>query len=109
MKSKSEMKCLYFWVKISIFIKKIIQTFVIRQVKFLKFTVFIYLLLHLMLHYSTYVYHVVFTYKTCQNIFFSFFFASKTDFFIFRYILGNACFAISYISGHFHTMQMAYM
>ena len=25
-----------------------------------------------MLHYSTYIYHVVFTYKTCQNIFFFF-------------------------------------
>ena len=64
------MKCLYFWVKISIFIKKIIHFFVIRQVKFLKFIVFIYLVLNLMLHYSTYIYPVVFTYKTCQNIFF---------------------------------------
>ena len=42
--------------------------FVIRQVKFLKFIVFIYLVLNLMLHYSTYIYPVVFTYKTCQNI-----------------------------------------
>ena len=70
MKSKSEMKCLYFWVKISIFIKKIIQFFVTWQVKFLKFIVFIYLVLNLMLHYSTYISPVVFTHKTCQNIFF---------------------------------------
>ena len=66
--------------------------FVIRQVKFLKFIVFIYLVLNLMLHYSFYIYPVVFTYKTCQI--FSIF-ASKTDIFIFRFILGNACFAIS--------------
>ena len=82
------MKCLYFWVKISIFIRNN-PFFVIRQVKFLKFIVFIELVLKLMLHYSTDIYPVVFTYKTCRNIFF--FFASKTDIFIFRYILGNAC------------------
>ena len=70
MKSKSEMKCLYFWVKISFFIKKIIRFFVIGQVKFLKSIVFIYLVLNLMLHYSPYIYLVVFTYKTCPNIFF---------------------------------------
>ena len=52
------------------FYKKIIHFFVIRQVKFLKFIAFIYLVLNLMLHYSTYIYPVVFTYKTCQNIFF---------------------------------------
>ena len=74
------------------FYKKIIQFFVIGQVKFLKFIVFSYFVLNLMLHYSTYIYPVVFSYKTCQ--FFSCF-ASKTDIFIFRYILGNACFAIS--------------
>ena len=62
------MKCLLFWVKISIFIKKI-HFFVMGQVKFLKFIVFVYLVLNLMLHYSTYIYPVVFTYKTCQNIF----------------------------------------
>ena len=69
MKSKSEMKCLYFLVKISIFIKNY-PIFVIGQVKFLEFIVFIYLVLNLMLHYSTYISPVVFTYKTCQNIFF---------------------------------------
>ena len=69
MKSKSEMKCLYFWVKNSIFIKNNPFFFVIWQVKFLKFIVFIYLVLNLMLPYSTYIYPVVFTYKTCQNIF----------------------------------------
>ena len=74
------------------FYNKKIHFFVIGQVKFLKFIVFVYLVLNLMLHYSTYIYPVVFTYKTCQNIFFL---ASKTDIFIFRYILGNACFAIS--------------
>ena len=69
MKSNLDMKCIYFWVKISVFIKKIIQIFVIGQVKFLKFIVFIYLVLNLMLRYSTYVYLVAFTYKTSQNIF----------------------------------------
>ena len=52
----------------TIFLQKIIQFFVIWQVKFLKFIVFIYLVLNLMLPYSTYIYRVVFTYKTCQNI-----------------------------------------
>ena len=51
------------------FYKKIIHIFVIGQVKFLKFIVFSYLVLKLMLHYSTYIYPVVFTYKTCQNNF----------------------------------------
>ena len=52
------------------FYKKKIHFFVIGQVKFLKFIVFVYLVLNLMLHYSTYIYPVVFTYETCQNIFF---------------------------------------
>ena len=91
MKSKSEMKCLYFWVKISIFIKNN-PIFCNLTGKVLIFLVFIYLVLNLMLHYSTYIYPVVFTYKTCQNILF---FASKTDICIFRCILENACFAIS--------------
>ena len=69
MKSKSEMKLLYFWVKISVFMK-IIQFFVIGQVQFLKFIVFIYLVLNLMLYYLTNISPVVFTYKTCENIFF---------------------------------------
>ena len=43
------------------FYKKIIQFFVIGQVKFLKFIVIIYLVLNLMLHYSTYIYLVAFT------------------------------------------------
>ena len=38
--------------------------------KVLQFIVLIYIGLNLMLHYSTYIYPVVFTYKTCQNIFF---------------------------------------
>ena len=49
--------------------KKIIHFFVIGQVKFLKFIVFICLVLNLMLPYSTHIYPVVFTFKTCQNIF----------------------------------------
>ena len=53
------------------FYKKKIQIFVIGQVKFLKFKVFIYLVLNLALNYSTYTYPVVFTYITCQTIFFS--------------------------------------
>ena len=74
------------------FYKKIIQFFVTGQVKYLKFIIFIYLVLNLMLLYLTYIYPVVFTDKTCQKVSF---FASKTDIFIFRYILGNACFAVS--------------
>ena len=91
MKSKSEMKCFYFWVKISIFIKNN-PNFCNRTGKVFKICSFIYLVLNLMLHYSTNIYLVVFTYITCQK--FSFL-ASKTDIFIFRYILGNACFTIS--------------
>ena len=53
----------------TLFLSKIIQFFVIWQVKFLKFIVFISLVLNLMLPYSTYIYPAVFTYKTCQNIF----------------------------------------
>ena len=52
------------------FSKKIIHVFVIGQVKYLKFIVFIYLVLYLMLHYSTFIYPVVFAYNTLQNIFF---------------------------------------
>ena len=71
MKSKSEMKCFYFWVKISIFIKNN-PIFSNGQIKFIKFIVFVYLVLNLMPHYSTYTYSVVFTYKTCQIVFFFF-------------------------------------
>ena len=74
------------------FHKKNIQFFVIGQVEFLKFVVFIYLILNLMLHYSTNISLVVFTIKPAKIFPF---FAAKTDFFIFRYILANACFAIS--------------
>ena len=92
MKSKSDMKCVDFWVKINIFIKNN-PNFCNRTDKVFKiYSFFIYLLLNLMLNYSTHTYPVVFTYKTCQNIFF---FALKADIFIFRYSLGNACFAIS--------------
>ena len=63
------------------FYKKIIQIFVIGQIKFLKFIVFIYLVLNLMLHYSTYAYSVVFTYKTFQTILkFLFFLPQKLTF-----------------------------
>ena len=72
------MKCLYFLVKISIFIKNN-PIFVIGQAKFLKFIVFIYLVLNLMLRYSTYIYPVVFAYKPAKI--FSYF-VSKTLFFI---------------------------
>ena len=45
-----------FWGENQLFFyKKIIHFFVIGQVKFLKFIVFIYLVLNLMLHYSTYI------------------------------------------------------
>ena len=47
------------------------------------------------LHFSTYIYPVMYTYKTSQNIFV---FDSKFDLLILRYILGNACIAITYIS-----------
>ena len=53
------------------FHEKRIHFSVIGQVKFLKLKVFIYIALNLMLHYSTFIYPVVFTYKTCQIIFFS--------------------------------------
>ena len=86
------MKCLLFLGENQYFYKKKIHFFVIRQLKFLKFIVFIYRVLNLMLHYSTYIYPVVFTLKPAKI--FSFL-ALKTDIFIFRYILGNACFAIS--------------
>ena len=56
--------------------KKKIHFFVIGQIKFLEFIVFTYLDLKLMLHNSSYIYPVVFTYKTCQNIFL---FSSETD------------------------------
>ena len=82
-----------FWGENQYFYKKI-HFFVIRQVKFKTNIVLIYLVLNLMLHYPTYIYPVVFTYKTCKNIIY-FFFAWKTDIFILRYILENACFAIS--------------
>ena len=69
MKSKSEIKCLYFLVKMSIFIKNN-PNFCNRTGKVFLMYSFIYLVLILMLHYSTYIYPVVFTDKTCQNIFF---------------------------------------
>ena len=54
-------------------------------------------------YYSTYihVYRVVSTYKTRQ-IFFFFGFATTSDILIPRYIFGNACIAITCISGHCH-------
>ena len=85
------MKCLYFWVKISIFIRNN-PFFVMRQVKFLKFIVFIYLVLNLMLHYLLVYILSCLLIKPAKIFSFS---ASKTDIFIFRYILGNARFAIS--------------
>ena len=85
------MKCRYFWVKISVYIK-INPFFCNLTAKVLKFIVIKYLVLNLMLHYSTNIYLVVFTNKFRQNIFI---FASKSDIVIFRYILRNACFAIT--------------
>ena len=60
MKSKSEMKCLDFWVKISIFIKNN-PIFCYQAGKVFEFIFFIYLVLNVMLYYSTCIYHVVFT------------------------------------------------
>ena len=68
MKSVRNKMSLYLGEK-QYFYKKIFQFFVIWQIKFLKFIVFIYLVLDLMLPYSAYIYPVVLTYKTCQNIF----------------------------------------
>ena len=64
--------------------------FVIWQVKFLKFIVFISLILNVMLHYSTYMYHVM-------------------SFLILRYILGNACIAIAFISERCHIKKRMYI
>ena len=61
------MKCLYFWVNISIFIKKI-QFFVSGQVKFLKFIVFIYIVLNLILPHSTYIYPACLLIKAAKII-----------------------------------------
>ena len=51
------------------FIKKNNPNLCNRTGKVFKFKDFIYLVLNLMLRYSTYIYPVVFTYKSCQNIF----------------------------------------
>ena len=110
MKSKSEMKCIYFWVKISFLIKKI-QFFVIGQVKFLKGIVFIYLVLNLILHYSTYIYPVVFTYKICQNIFF---FCLKNRHFYIQVYFGKCMFcsfidirALQYYENDVHIVNIS--
>ena len=83
------------------FYKKIIQFFVIGQVKFLKFIVFIYLVLNLMLRYSTYDILSCLLMKPPKI--FSYF-ASKTDIFIFRYQMETAfimfCGFISSIDTH---------
>ena len=57
-----------------------------------------------MLHYSTYIHPVVYTNKTRQNIF-----ASKSYIFIFRYILGNACIAITHTSKDYRIKKMVHM
>ena len=56
--------------EIQYFYKKNYPFFCNRTFKVFKIYSFIYLVLNLMLHYSTYIYPVVFTYKTCQNILF---------------------------------------
>ena len=63
------MKCLYFWVKISIFIKNY-PIFCYRTGKVFKIFSCYLSCLNLMLPYSTDIYPVMFTYKTWQNIFF---------------------------------------
>ena len=63
------MKWLYFAVKISDLLKVNRFFLVILQVKFLEFIVFVYLVLNLMLYFSTYIHLVVYTYKTRQNNF----------------------------------------
>ena len=56
----------FFWGENQYFYKKYFQ---LLQVKILKFIVIIYLVLNLMQHYSTYIYPVVYTYKSRQNYF----------------------------------------
>ena len=60
----------------------------------------------MMLHYSTYVYPVMYTYKTRKNIFF---FRLKIGLLILMYILGNACISIRYISEHCHIKKRMYI
>ena len=76
----------HFYEKQSIF-------FVIGQLKFLKYIVFIYLVLNLMLHYFNL--HISLSCLLIKPAKIFSFLASKTDIFIFRYNLGNVCFAIS--------------
>ena len=68
MKSNLEMKYLYFWA-ISVLKKNQSIFFCNLTAKVLKLIMIIDLVLNLMLYYSTYIHLVVFTFKTCQNIF----------------------------------------
>ena len=97
-------------MKISIF-RRNNPFFVIGQVKFLKFIVFIYLVLNLMLHYSTYIYPVVFTYKTCQNIFI---FCPENGHFYIQVYFGKCMFcyfidirALSYYENDIHIVNIS--
>ena len=83
---------LFFGCK-TVFFIKIIHFFFIQTGKVFKIYSFYLSCFKFDAALFTYIYPVVFTYKTCQNIFF--FFASETDISILGYILGNACFAIS--------------
>ena len=62
------MKWLYFGVKIS-YLLKIKRIFCNLTGKFLKYIVFVYLVINLRAYFSTYIHLVVYTYKTNQNIF----------------------------------------
>ena len=79
---------------------------VIRQVKFLKYIVFVNLVLNVMLYFSTSIHLVVYIYKTRQIFLL---FASKSDTLISRYILGNACIVIVCISGFCLIKNMTYI
>ena len=92
MKSKSEMKFLDFWVKISIFIK---NNPIFRNRTGNSFKIYSFYLSCFKFDAALFNLHI-----SCRVYFqnmpkYFLFLASKTDIFIFRYILGNACFAIS--------------
>ena len=90
MKSKSKMKCLYFWVKISIFIKNN-PIFYNRTDKVFK--IYSFYLSCFKSDAALFNLHISCLLIKLAKI--VSFFASKTDISIFGYILGNACFAIS--------------
>ena len=67
---------------------------------------FVYLVLNLMLYLLNYIHLDVYTSKTRQILSL---FASKSDILISRYILENACIAITCISRYYHIKNMTFI